>query len=374
MTTIRISDQPDADTDWALGPGSVMWTVLKDPATFIVGLLREALLLALHPPFAAAAVDHDSFGDDPVMRFKRVAIFTYASAFGSKADAERVSAMVRRSHARIVGVEPLTLLPYRADAEYELALTQAMLGASFLAVHEKLHGELPTAKRDQFAAEMKLPGALIGVNPAHLPSTYGELVDFLGHARMRFATGLQAREIIGPFATAPFARGTVIGDLPLPIRRLAIFAARAVADMAILTMSEEERGLLAINRAPKLRSQVAVCRSLHLLSAYLGSENGMAQFEKFLGSGTAKVFRRALKAESAPGGRTRAATYQVPDANPCFYPLEDLVRNWPGSTGDYVLGQRPGSPRAADVTPPDGMASIINPVSFGDPQLTVVEA
>ena len=328
----------DADVDWALGPGSVTWTILKDPATFVVGLLREALLLALHPPFAAAAADHDSFNDDPMMRFKRVAIFTYAATYGTKADAERVSVMVRRSHARIVGVEPLTALPYRADSEYELALTQAMLGASFLAVYEELHGELPTAKRDQFVLEQKLPGALIGVNPAHLPSTYGELVDFLGHARMRFATGLQAREIIGPFATTKFARGTVLGDLPLFKRRLATFAVRAVADMAILTMNDEESGLLSINRSPVLGSEATVRRSLRLLSAYLRSQRGMAAFGDFLGSGTAKLFRRALEVEAAPGSRPRAAFFQVPDATPHFHHLHDLVSNWPGSAAAYVLG------------------------------------
>ena len=43
------ADRTEDDTDWALGPGSVTWSVLKDPPVFIVGLLREALLLALHP-------------------------------------------------------------------------------------------------------------------------------------------------------------------------------------------------------------------------------------------------------------------------------------------------------------------------------------
>ncbi|MCX2930664.1 oxygenase MpaB family protein [Mycobacterium sp. CVI_P3] len=337
MTSVT---NPDGlDIGWVLGPGSVTWTVLKDPTTFLVGLLREALLLALHPPFAAAAVDHDSFGDDPVMRFKRVAIYTYAAAYGTKVDAHRVSAMVLRSHARIVGNEPLTQQPYRADSEYELALTQAMLAMSFLAVHEQLYGELPTAKRDQFVLEQKLPGALIGVNPLHLPSSYSELTGFLGQARMRFATGAQARETIGPFAAMPFARGTVIGDLPPAKRRLASWAARAVADMAMLTMNDEERTLLAIDRAARLGSRAAVRRSLRALSAYLRSDNGMAAFGAFLGSGTAGIFHRALEADRAPGRRIRAANFRVPDAMPWFHEPDDLVRNWPGSPGAYVLGQ-----------------------------------
>lgn len=328
----------ETTVDWALGPGSVSWKVLKDPTVFIVGLLREAILLTLHPAFAAAAVDHDSFNDDPVMRFKRVAWYTYAATYGSKDDAEYVSGMVRRRHATIVGDEPLTRLPYRADSQYELALTQAMLTASFLAAYEELHGELSSKQRDQYIKEQKVPAALLGVDPKHLPSTYGETVDFIAHARNSFATGLQAREILSPFANGDYPPGTAIGDLPPVQRRLAMFAARAVADMAMLLMNTEERELVSINRQPKLGSKSAVRGSLHLLSRFLRSDKGMALFDKFLGERIGGIFSRALEVDAAPGGRTRVAQFQVPDASSMVVKLPDLVDNWPGSPETYALG------------------------------------
>ncbi|GEM_PF-6329014 len=327
-----------AETDWALGPGSVSWEVMRDPTVFIVGLLREALLLALHPPFAAAAVDHDSFGDDPVMRFRHVAIYTYGATYGTKADAERVSAMVRRTHTRIVGVEPLTSIPYRAHSEYELALTSAMLTASFLATYEEIHGELLSTRRDQFVQEQKVPAALLGIHPEHLPSSYGELVDFVAHARQKFATGLQAREIIAPFADAEYPAGTVIGDLSGGKRKLAMFAARTIADMAILTMSSEEQSLLSINRRPKLGSRSLSRKALHLFSRYMRSEKGEQMFDSFLKSNTAGIFRAALKVDDARGGRTRIATFEVPDASLFVVDVPDMVHNWPGSTDSYLLG------------------------------------
>jgi uncharacterized protein (DUF2236 family) len=332
------ADSAEEPIDWALGPGSVSWTIMADPAVFVVGLLREALLLALHPPFAAAAVDHDSFGDDPVMRFRRVAIYTYSATYGSKADAERVSMMVRRRHTQIVGVEPLTLLPYQAHAEYELALTSAMLTASFLAVYEELHGDLSGAKRDQFVLEQKVPAALLGIDPEHLPSSYGALIDFIAHARLRFATGFQAREVISPFARGKYPRGTVLGDLPLVRRGAAMWVARAVADMAISTMEPEEQELIALSRRPKLGSNIAVRASLRVLSAYLCSGKGRSAFDGFIRANTAKIVRRALAVERTPGGRTRAATFQVPDAARFVVQIDDLVGNWPGSTDAYVLG------------------------------------
>jgi uncharacterized protein (DUF2236 family) len=315
--------------DWALGPGAVSWDVLKDPAVFIVGLLREAMLLTLHPPFAAAAVDHDSFLDDPVMRFRRVGIYTYAATFGTKADAERVSAMVRRTHTVIKGTEPLSGRPYRADAEYELALTQTMLAASFLAAYETLHGRLSTARRDQYLAEQKLPGALLGVRPEHMPSTYGALLEFLATARVGFATGQQAREILEPFSRGHYPRGSAIGDLSLVSRTPAMWSIRAIADMALATMDPEERDLIAIDRRPKLLSSSAVLVSFKLLSRYLRSPKGAAAFESFLRANTAKVLRRALAEDAKPGRRAREKAFVVPDPRPYVYVSDDLVRNWP---------------------------------------------
>jgi uncharacterized protein (DUF2236 family) len=331
---------PDFDegAEWALGPGSVTWHVMKDPTVFIIGLLREAMLLTLHPAFAAAAVDHDSFGDDPVGRFKHVAWYTYGATYGTPDQAEYVSAIVRRRHTQILGTEPLTQLPYRADGEYELALTQTMLSASFLATYELLHGGLTSVQRDQFCREQKVPAALLGVNPEHLPSTYGALIDFIAQARNRFATGLQAREILSPFANGEYPRGTVIGDLPPVLRRPAMFVLRAFADMAFLTMSWEERELISINRRPKLGSRRAVAASLTLLSKWFTGQQGQAVFEKFLGEHIAPIYLRGIAADEAKGRRTRAATFKVPEAGPCLVRLDDLSPNWPGSTAQYFLG------------------------------------
>lgn len=331
---------------WALGPGSVSWRVLEDPAVFLIGLLREAMLLTLHPAFAAAAVDHDSFGDDPIMRFRRIAMYTYGATYGSKEDAERYSGIVRRRHAMITGSEPMTGLPYQAHSEYELALTQVMLVDSFLSAYEALNGPLPGPKRDQFVLEQMVPAALLGVDPSHMPRTYGQMVDFLAHARVKFAAGLQGREILGPFARGGYPTGTVIGDLPPHQRALAMFVIRAMADMSISTMRPEERQLVAIDRAPKLRSRAAVRASYRLLSSSLRSERGRRIWADFVKENVAQIMERARAADRAPGGRTRAARFEVPDARTALVELPDLVRNWPGSTEEYVVGgaRRAGGP------------------------------
>lgn len=331
-------DKAEPALDWALGPGSISWTIMEDPTVFLVGLLREALLLTLHPDFAAAAVDHDSFGDDPIMRFRHVAMYTYGATYGTTEEAERYSAMVRRTHTRIVGVEPMTNQPYRAHAEYELTLTQVMLVDSFRAAYEALYGELSGSKRDQFVREQKVPAALLGVNPEYMPDTFGESVDFLAHARVRFNAGLQAREVLEPFSRGTYPRGTVFGDLPFYFKPPAMFTLRAMADMAMSTMSREERQLIAIDRRPKLGSAAAVRLSLKALSAFMRSERGTEVWNDFVKANVAGIIERARVAQNAPGARTRAAQYLIPDAKKALVTPADLIRNWPGSTADYALG------------------------------------
>lgn len=334
--------------DWALGPGSVTWTVMEDPAVFLVGLLREAILLTLHPDFAAAAVDHDSFNDDPINRFRHVAMYTYGATYGTRDEAIRFSAMVRRTHTRIVGTEPMTGQHYRAHADYELALTQVMLVDSFREAYEALHGDLSSAKRDQFVKEQQVPAALLGVDPDHMPNTFGESVDFLAHARVKFAPGLQAREILEPFAHGKYPRGTVIGDLPVYFRVPAMFGLRAMSDMAMSIMSAEERRLISIDRKPKLRSKLAVRLSFRALSAFLRSERGRQLWNSFVKANVATIIETAQQAQREPGGRTRASTFVIPDARDALVVPPDLVENWPGSTAAYKLGHTPDAGAALE--------------------------
>ena len=147
MESTSVTPPPTAalaapDPQWALGPGAVSWKVLRNPCVFVIALLREGLLLTLHPPFAAAAVDHDRVHQDPVTRYRTIARYAYSTVYGTCADAEKVAGFVRRNHKRVVGIEPITGRPYQANSDYELALTQALLNSSWMAAYEAIYGRL----------------------------------------------------------------------------------------------------------------------------------------------------------------------------------------------------------------------------------------
>jgi uncharacterized protein (DUF2236 family) len=316
------------DTDWAFGPGAVSWDVMRNPGVFVIGILREAILLTLHLPFAAAAVDHDGVHEDPVKRFRTIARYAYSATYGTKAEAEHVSGFVRRRHAQVVGVEPVTGLPYQANSDYELVLTQVLLSSSWLAVYETIYGRLSEERRNQFLLEQKTAGALLGIHPEHLPDTIDELQAFLAKARSMWAAGQQARTVLKPFASGEYPEGSVIGQLPPVKRRAAAWAVRALTDAALMTMGPEDRQLLAIDRPPQLRSRAAVRMTLHGLAAYLGRPRGLAVFDRFLKPDVEQIMRRARAAERAAGGPQAAAlTFVPPDPELFVAPLDDRVEN-----------------------------------------------
>lgn len=326
-TTSASATTADA-VDWALGPGSASWDVMRNPAVFVVGILREALLLTLHLPFAAAAVDHDGVHDDPVKRFRTIARYAYTATYGTTAEAEHVSGYVRRRHAQIVGVEPISGAPYQANSDYELVLTQALLTSSWLAAYDAVHPPLPQARRDQFVREQQLAGALLGIRPHHLPATEAELRAFLARARETWAAGEYARTILKPFASGEYPEGSVIGELPGPQRRVAAFFVRVLTDVALATMEPEDRSLLAIDRPPQLRSRAAVRLTHRALAAWLGRPRGREVFDRFLKPDVAKIMRRAREAERAAGGPAAAARhFVVPDPAPFVATLDDRVEN-----------------------------------------------
>ena len=335
ITPVPAGPTSSIDVDWALGPGAVSWEVLRNPVVYVIALLREGLLLNLHPQFAAAAIDHDRVHIDPTTRYRTIARYAYATVYGTRQDAALVASYVRRNHVRVVGVEPITGLRYQADAEYELSLTQTLLSASWIAAYEAVAGRLTDAERDQFLMEQKIAGALLGIPPEHLPSTFAEQETYIANARRSWASGWQSREVLRPFTMGLYPPGSVIGNLP-PRRRAAVaHSIRAIADMTLLTMDPADLELISLPRKAELRSERLTRLALRALTAYMRSPRGVAQWESFMQPRSTnqpnllEIMSRARRAERALGGhRAAAPTFAVPNAAEFVVKIDDLLHNW----------------------------------------------
>ena len=123
------------------GPDSVAWRLHADPV-MLVGGLRALLVQALEPRAMAAVDQHSKFREDPWGRLERTTNFVLATTYGDTATAEAAAARVRKVHARIHGVDPVTGLPYAANDPDLLLWIHAVEVESFLLAYRTYAGRL----------------------------------------------------------------------------------------------------------------------------------------------------------------------------------------------------------------------------------------
>ena len=195
----------------------------------VVGVLygQRALLLQAMHPVAFDGLLADTKGlDAPFRRLVRTAKTMERIFFGTKEEADRITAGVGRMHARV-----------RAAGEQEhLLWILACLADSALAVHQRFVGRLSPADREAFWQDYLTLGELFGVDRGQAPGHYAA---FRAYMRERLASDeLRVTERAREIATF------VAFELPMPAHRL---PALAVINHAIVgtlpPRAREEYGL-----------------------------------------------------------------------------------------------------------------------------------
>jgi uncharacterized protein (DUF2236 family) len=149
----------------------------------VVGLAghRALLMQAAHPVAFAGFFMSTGSLDDPYPRLRRTAQVLDTVLFGEKADADRVTARVRRVHATTRGVLPAPVgrfpagTPWAAD-DPELTLwILATLADSGALVYTRYVGGLTRAERDAYWQDWRVVGRLFGLGEADMPVSDREL-------------------------------------------------------------------------------------------------------------------------------------------------------------------------------------------------------
>ena len=191
----------------------------------IVGVLygqRALLMQAAHPVAFEGLIGETAGLDAPFRRLVRTAKTMERVFFGTRVQADRVTAAVRGMHARVPA----------AREEAHLLWILACLADSALAVHSRFVGPLSRRDREAFWAEYALLGELFGLPRASAPADYRA---FRAYLRERLASDdlhviPEARELGRRVAFSlplPWHRRpalvvinhAVIGTLPARIRR-----------------------------------------------------------------------------------------------------------------------------------------------------------
>ncbi len=145
---------------------------------------RALLMQAAHPLAVFGLLAHSSAMEEPYDRLARTAETMNTIAFGSRAEADRITRRVRAIHRRVSGslVEPIGRYeagtPYRADDPRLLLWILFTLVDSSLVVFRKYVRSLTRAEEAAYWEDYKVVGKLFGLEELDMPETIDDLDEY----------------------------------------------------------------------------------------------------------------------------------------------------------------------------------------------------
>src|SRR4051794_40218055 len=213
---------------------------------------RALLIMAAHPLAFAGFFAHTGALADPYGRLRRTGRVMDAVAFGTPAQAERMTAPVRGMHSRVRGklahaAGPFPAgTPYRGDDPELLLWILASLADSAMLVYSKYVRRLDRAARDGLWQDYRVVGRAFGLADADMPPA---IEDFDAYMEDMVTSGdlfvtEQARELAVDIVLHPpvplrfrglleLVNQTTIGLLPPPVRRMYGFRWDPVREVAL---------------------------------------------------------------------------------------------------------------------------------------------
>jgi uncharacterized protein (DUF2236 family) len=194
-----------------LGPESVSWRVIADPAAFVGGL-RGLLIQAAHPEVVAGVDQHSRYRDDPLGRLSRTSSYVTATTFGARPEVDRAIQQVRLSH-RVVRGTSSRGVPYDAADPGHAAWVHNALTDSFLTTN-RYYSDYPltSVEADRFVREQNRIGALLGAKP--MPWTADELSSWITH-HPEIDSSPEMTKVVEFLTAPPLSRGIKAGYLVL---------------------------------------------------------------------------------------------------------------------------------------------------------------
>jgi uncharacterized protein (DUF2236 family) len=169
------------------GPDSITWRLHQEPILMLGGL-RSLYLQALHPRTVAGVAQNSAFRSDMWGRLTRTSGYVTTVIYGSTAEAEQAGAKLRRLHARLNGTDPRTGEAFHLDDPDLLRWVHVAEVESFLTTALRAGVRLTEAEIDAYYAEQLRAAALVGLDPATVPSTAAGVDAY--YATMRPELGL----------------------------------------------------------------------------------------------------------------------------------------------------------------------------------------
>jgi uncharacterized protein (DUF2236 family) len=136
---------------------------------------RALLMQAAHPLAVSGLLAHTTALDDPYERLARTARVMGTIGFGSKRDADRVTAHVREMHAKVRGKLKQRVGPYPAGTEYRADDPELLMWVLFTlvdsatVVYRKYVASLTTDQQAALWEDYRVIGRLFGLRDSDMP-------------------------------------------------------------------------------------------------------------------------------------------------------------------------------------------------------------
>jgi uncharacterized protein (DUF2236 family) len=162
---------------------SMLRRVNRERALVLAGP-RALLMHAAHPLAVVGLLSHSSALDEPYERLARTAEVLNTIGFGSRAEADRVTAHVRAMHRRVRGTLPAAVGPYPAGTPYRADDPELLLWVLFTlvdsasVVYRRYVGDLSRREEEALWSDYRVVGRLFGLRDADMPGTVRELDDY----------------------------------------------------------------------------------------------------------------------------------------------------------------------------------------------------
>lgn len=171
---------PSGMTDGYFTDDSMLRRVNSERALALAGP-RALLMQAAHPLAVSGLLAHSTALDEPYDRLARTAKVLSTIGFGSREDADRVTARVRAMHRRVRGAIAHPVGPYPAGARYRADDPELLLWVLFTLVDSAVvvyRMYVGSMSREQEAAlwqDYRVVGRLFGLRERDMPETLGDL-------------------------------------------------------------------------------------------------------------------------------------------------------------------------------------------------------
>jgi uncharacterized protein (DUF2236 family) len=208
---------PGREDEGLFGPGSVTWRVMSSRIMWLA-VVRALYLQALHPRVIRGTLQNAPAITEPAdawARLRRTRKFLEARTFGTRAEAERAAARVRKIHESLTGTDP-DGTRYRIDDPELLLWVHCGEVASCADIARRSRLPFSAADLDAFVAEQRTSAELIGVDRAAVPASLAELDAYYEQIRPRLYACDEAKQSLRLTLRPPVPDGNRALKLGLP--------------------------------------------------------------------------------------------------------------------------------------------------------------